>query len=140
MSGFEAPGTGVLLDFAGTEFDGLEVTVDSVSLGTLTDIMESYSEATEGAETAQGMAALVKLATQFAGCLESWNLEKRGKPVPADYEGFLSLDHQFALKLIGMWISRTTAASPELGKDLSSGGTSPEVLTAAAGLSASLPS
>jgi hypothetical protein len=140
VGGFEAPGTGLILDFAGTEFDGLEITVDSVSLGTLTEIMEAYSEATDDASSTAGMVALSTVCTRFAGCLQSWNLERRGERVPADYDGLMSLDHQFALKLVKMWMQRTTQASPELGKDSPSGGTSPEVLTTAAALSAALPS
>lgn len=142
--GYEAPGTGVVLDFAGTEFDGLEVTVDSVSLAVLTEIMEAFSAAGDtgaaGEGTAQAMVALATLCTRFAACLEAWNLTRRGEPIPASYDGLMSLDHQFAIRLIGMWINRTTQASPELGKDLPSGGSSGEAVTAAAALSSSLPS
>lgn len=139
--GFEAPGTGVLLDFSGTDLAGLEVVIDSVSLGTLSDIWEAYGTAREGADATANMVALATLCTRFAACLESWNVTRRGVPVPADYDGLMSLDHQFALKMIGLWISRTTSAGDDLGKDSTSGETSDrELLTQAAALSSSLPS
>ena len=142
MSGYEAPGQGVVLDFFGTGYEGMEITVDSVPMGLLLDVMEAFSEATEGGEDTSGtLAAMVKLLGHFAQALVSWNVTRRGEPVDASYQGLMALDHRFTLDLIRLWIQRTTQASPELGKGSGSGASSEAELTAAAAsLSASLPS
>ena len=141
VGGFEAPGTGNVLDFTGTPYEGLEVTVDSASIGLLTDIMESYEALTaEKVDVKAAMPVIDKLLRLFGELLESWNVERRGEPVPATYEGMRMLDVNFVLAIIGAWLTGTTGADEELGKDSPSGGTSQEALTAAAALSSSLPS
>jgi len=141
MGGFEAPGTGTVLDFAGTQYEGLEVTVDAVSTGLMLDILEHYEAvAAEGVTMAQARPAIQALFEGFSSVLESWNVTRKGEPVPATLEGIRSLDITFVMKVIEAWISGTTSAPPELGKGSSSGGTSLEAVTAAAALSSSLPS
>lgn len=142
--GFEAPGTGRKLSFAGTKYEGLEVTVDSASIGLLTEITEHYAAlmalTAEKVELTAAMPALNTLIGMFAGVLESWNVTKRGEPVPPTVEGMQSLDAVFVLEVIGAWLTGTTQADEALGKDSPSGASSQEVLTAAADLSSALPS
>jgi hypothetical protein len=141
MGGFEAPGTGNVLDFTGTPYEGLEVTVDSASVGLLMDIMGDYEAITaEDVNVKAALPVMSRLLGNFGELLESWNVTKRGKPVPASAEGLRSLDIHFAMAVIGAWLTGTTGADEELGKDSSSGGSSQEALTAAAALSSSLTS
>ena len=141
--GFEAPGTGRQLDFKGTPYEGLEVTVDSVSVGLLRKIAGHYEslEALHAKGDLKAAApALTMLLELFAGPLESWNVTKRGEPVPATFEGLDSLDVVFAMAIIRAWMTGTVAADEELGKDSPSGESSQEALTAMAAQSSSLPS
>lgn len=142
--GYEAPGTGTKLDFAGTPHEGLEVTIDSVSIGLMTDMLEAYSLIGSGQlgkdELAKAAPLLARLFGGFAGVLESWNVTRKGEPVPATLDGVRSLDMMFVLDIIGAWITGTTSAGDDLGKGSASGMTSQEELIAAAGLSRSLPS
>jgi hypothetical protein len=137
--GFRAPGIGAQLSFAGTKYEGLEMTVDAVSLQMLTDLMELYDEVSDGNVK---MPALIRLLGIFSSCVESWNVEGRGgEPVPCDVDGLMGLDHKFVIDIIGMWIKSTLQAGDDLGKDSASGSSSDrELLTAAAALSSSLPS
>ena len=36
----------------------------------------------------------------FAGLLDSWNVERKGQPVPADYEGVISQSPAFINQII----------------------------------------
>lgn len=139
--GFEAPGTGNALNFAGTKYEGLEVTVDSVPFGMLMAVMGDYEAATSGALTsAQAMPLIDRLIDRFGELLESWNVTRRGEPVPPTAEGLRSLDAAFVLEIMGAWLTGSVQADEELGKDSGSGGTSAAELEAMAALSASLPS
>ncbi len=103
--------------------------------------MEDYDAITAATVDIKVAApALVKLLQQFGEVLESWNVERRGEPVPATYEGLRLLDVTFVMAIIGAWLTGTTGADEELGKDSASGGTSPGGQAAMAALSASLPS
>ena len=143
--GFEAPGTGNVLTFKDPKYKGLEVVVDSVPLGTALSMAGDYD--TANAATASGnigaaLPVIDQLLRQFGAVLESWNVEKRGKPVPPTYEGLLTLDSTFAMVIVGAWVTGSTGPDPDgdLGKGSPSGGPSPEGLAAMAALSSSLPS
>lgn len=141
MGGFEAPGTGNVLDFTGTPYEGLEVTVDSAPIGLLTGIMENYSAITgDDVDMKTAGPLLLTLLKQFGEVLEDWNVTRKGEAVPPTYEGLLTLDTQFVMAIVGAWLTGTTGADDDLGKDSDSGGSSQEALTAAAALSSSLPS
>src|SRR5581483_10938953 len=100
VTGFEPPSSGQKLDFSATAYAGLEVTMDAVSLGDLLDIQDLADAARAG--DAPGDATR-RLIAKFAGCLESWNVTKDGKPVPADLEGVLSQDAAFILAIVQSW-------------------------------------
>jgi hypothetical protein len=139
---FEVSTTGSVLTFPeGSKYAGLEVTVDEAPVGLLLDIMENYSKLA-GAEIDMKTAAAVfpVLLGGFAVVLEDWNLTRKGEPVPPTLEGLRTLGQSLVLAVIGAWLTGKTSADEELGKDSGSGASSQEVLTAAAGLSSSLPS
>lgn len=139
--GYEAPGTGQKLDFTGTAYEGLEVTVDSAPLSVLLDVMEHYGALTsESLDVPTAATVFRQLLEGFGLVLESWNVTKRGSEVPATLDGLKSLDSTFVLAIIGAWLTGTSAAGEELGKDSPDGGISPEAREAMAALSKSLPS
>jgi hypothetical protein len=116
------------LSFEG-DLEGLEVTMRSVSL-------EQYLKASAAhrltdvrgrAWTAEDKAAMTDLYEAFADALESWNVEDdNGDPVPAGRAGVFAQDLQFLLPVALAWLRAMAGIEPDLGKDLSSGGISPE--------------
>lgn len=135
--GFVPPTTGVKLSFEGSLYEGLEVTMDAVSTGTVLGIMENFDEAKSG-----DAKAMLVLLDGFSTALESWNIEDRktGEPVPATLDGLRTLDFTLAMAVIGAWIGTVSEAPPPLPASSNSGSTSREARTAAAALSSSLPS
>lgn len=132
--GFEPPSSGQKLDFSDTAYAGLEVTMDAVSLGDLLDIQDLADEAAAGGTVRQ-------LLVKFAKCLESWNVTKGGRPVPADYDGVLAQDAAFILAIVRAWQQGLFEAPPPLPGGSPSGGSSAaESTLGLAGSSASLPS
>jgi hypothetical protein len=122
--GFEPPRTGQKLDFSETAYEGLEVTMDAVSLGELLEIQDLADAIAQ-----PGNAR--KLFHRFAGCLESWNVTRGGDPVPPDYEGVIAQDAGFILAIVESWQQGLAQAPPPLPGTSPSGGTSPEAALAA---------
>jgi hypothetical protein len=86
------------LDFSGTEYDGLEITVRSVPMSVMLDML-----ATVGA---QEPTAYRHVTTTLAYALESWNVEdEEGQPVPAGLDGLLSQDPAFITAVIKAWMT-----------------------------------
>lgn len=125
MMGYRPPTTGQKLDFTGTPYEGLEVTVDSAPIGVVLGITEMFAAARKPGDTP---GAVRDLLAKFAAVLESWNVEDRnGEPVPPTVEGLLAQDTAFVMAVIEAWLTGTTGAGEELGKGSSSGATLPEV-------------
>lgn len=130
LMGYEPPSVGLKLDFSDTPYAGLEVTMGAVSLGQLLQIEELREE-----------DATRELITLFADVLESWNVTRKGEPVPADLDGVLSQDPEFILAIVMAWQRNITSAPPPLPGTSNSGGTSEEEsILALAGASRSLDS
>ena len=139
MAGFEPPGSGQKLDFSETAYAGLEVTMDAISVGDLLDLQDQADAArAEGASAAVAAREMVK---RFADHLESWNVTRKGEPVPATLEGALSLDAVFMSVIVKAWTQGTAEAPPPLPGGSPSGGSSAEGSTLGlAAASRSLPS
>lgn len=142
VGGFEVSTTGSVLKFPeGSKYHGLEVTVDEAPVGLLLEIMENYSKLSgETVDMAVAAKVLPPLLKSFASVLESWNVTRKGKAVPATLEGLKSLGQEFVLTVVGAWLTGSTSVDDDLGKGSASGGTSPEALAAMAALSSALPS
>lgn len=142
MGGFEVgAGTGTILTFDGTQYEGLEVKIDEVPIGLLMDIAEKYDALTaEEVDMKAGMKLFRDLIESFATVLEEWNVTRKGEPVPATLDGLRLMGRTFVMAILGAWFNGTVQADEELGKDSGSGTTSPEALTAMAAQSSSLPS
>ena len=120
--GFEPPSSGQKLDFSETAYAGLEVTMGALSLGELLDIQDLADEAAAG-------RAVRQLLVKFAGCLESWNVTRDGKPVPATLEGVLSQNAVFVAAVVTAWARQMHEAPPPLPGGSPSGGSSAEEST-----------
>lgn len=109
------------LAFEGSdEFDGLEVTARGMSVGQYLEVTSlAGSKDTESVE---------RLLRRFSDALVSWNLrDEDGSDIPMSYEGVGSCDIDFIMKIIAAWMTAIAGVSKELGKDLSSTGTSLEL-------------
>jgi hypothetical protein len=119
--GFEAPETLIGLDFSETPYAGLEVTVAAGSMGEFLDL-EDLAAAGENRQ----------MFRRFAALLRSWNLTRGGVPVPATYEGMLTLEPAFTEMIITVWQRNVTSAPPPLQNGSPSGASSPEAQLAQA--------
>ena len=125
MPGFEPPSSGQKLDFSDTAYAGLEVTMSDISLGDLLDVQDRADAA-----AGKGMSALAReMVKRFADHLESWNVTRKGEPVPATLEGALSLDAVFIGKIVRAWTQGAAEAPPPLPGGSPSGGSSAEAST-----------
>lgn len=88
------------LDFAGTEYDGLEVKVRGLTTGEYLDLVSLGAPGTEG--DVQETDGMLKM---FASHLVSWNLEEdeTGEPVPATFEGVKGNDLTMNMYIINAW-------------------------------------
>ena len=103
--GFRPKRTPFSLDFSGTEYEGLEVTVRPVSLSVTMDMVTACVTPTP--------ATMRQLAATFTYALESWNLEgDDGEPVAADADSLMSQDGRFVNAVIAKWIEAMSASPP----------------------------
>lgn len=97
------------LDFAETEYEGLEVQVTGLTTGEYLDFLllsGAVEEAGSGANETQGMLEM------FSRHLLSWNLESEdSEPVPADFDGIKSNDLTMNLRIVDAWISALSNVS-----------------------------
>jgi hypothetical protein len=93
------------LDFTGTEYEGLEITVRPVPMSVMQDV---------GATIASGDASAFRhVAATFVYALESWNVEDDDdRPVPADMDGLMGQDPRFVIAVIQAWGAAMWANAP----------------------------
>ena len=100
---------------------GMEVIAGSLELGEFLEVTKlagvDASEATQHAE---------QLFTFFADALISWNLTKKGEPVPTTLAGIKTLYFDFALEIVLAWIKAMGEVDNPLPKGLNGGGTALE--------------
>jgi hypothetical protein len=111
--GYRAPVKAYRLKFADEDMAGLEVTARSLPIGEFLKLSDLAGLAQDDP------AAMSKGATEtfrvLAGALMSWNLEdEQGQPVPATYEGIVSQDLDFVMKIVNAWMSAMTDVAPPL--------------------------
>jgi hypothetical protein len=116
--GFEAPQTLYKLIFEDPGMAGLEVTVREPSI----DDLLAMSGAAADAKTMT--AAQVRgMFEAFAALLDSWNLERKGVPVPATYEGVVAQNAGFVMKIIAALDQTIARPDPTSPPASGSGGT-----------------
>lgn len=85
------------LDFSGTEYEGLEVSLTGLTTGEYLEFVSLSASSEDANETEQ----MLKF---FARHLTSWNLEDEDdKPVPATYEGVTSNDLTMSMFIMHAW-------------------------------------
>lgn len=118
--GFEAPETLYKLTWEDPAMAGLEVTVREPSI----DGMMSMTALDIPDAKKATVAQLRPVFETFATLLDSWNVERKGVPVPATYEGVVSLAPAFAMKIIEAVGREFTRADPTSSSASPTGGSS----------------
>jgi hypothetical protein len=118
--GFEAPETLYRLTWEDPAMAGLEVTIREPDIGQLMSMGGVKAPAAGSADPAQ----LGPIFEIFAGLLDSWNVERKGVPVPATYEGVMSLSPGFVYKIIEA-LNRQLRPDPTSPGGSPGGGTNP---------------
>lgn len=111
--GFEAEVPIYNLRFHGSKWEGLEVKMESASVGFLFDAARMAEEIRDTKGTGQ-MARVEQLIKQVSACLVSWNITKRGEPIPADIEGLRAQPIDLVLELIQAWTKAVTVVPDPL--------------------------
>lgn len=89
-----------LLDFEGTEYEGLEVKVSGLTTGEYLQLVSLSAPATEGDGQTDGMIQLLSKH------LVSWNMvDEDGKDVPTDFDGIKSNDLSMNMAIVNAWTS-----------------------------------
>ena len=107
--GFEAPETLFKLIFEDPGMAGLEVTVREPSIDDLLAMSAAGDTKTMDPDLLRVMFKA------FADLLDSWNLERKGKPVPATYEGVIAQSPAFIMKIVAaldQTVARPDPTSP----------------------------
>lgn len=108
------------LDFTGTDHEGLQVSIRSLSTGQYMDLFEAKTEAEAGGETS-------RLLHIMAGRLLAWNVEDEDdQPVPPTLDGIKQQDLDFNLAIVGAWTTAMAGVSAPLEKSSTDGGPSLE--------------
>lgn len=98
------------LDFADTEYDGLDVRVEGLTTG---EYLELVSLTGSSGEDSNETEQLLKL---FATHLVAWNLEEQGIPVSASFDGVKSNDLAMNMFIINAWTDAMVNVPASTGK------------------------
>ncbi|MGA5116848.1 hypothetical protein [Streptomyces pseudogriseolus] len=97
--GYTPPRKTYHLDFSGTDLHGLEVSLRSLNVGELADLMELQTKVEQDPRNAMDLFTLV------AKKIVKWNVEDDdGNPVPSNLEGLREQDLSFVMALIKPWV------------------------------------
>ncbi len=107
--GFKAKKKLYLLDFQGTNLEGLEIYVRGASLGRMLDLTNLATlgqDIKSGGFSSQDLDSIKEIFSLFIEKVDRWNLEDEdGNPVPVSYEAFMDLDPGDAMQAITAWQS-----------------------------------
>ena len=92
--GFEPQETLYKLTWEDPAMAGLEVTVREPSIG------QMLAMSGMGDDVKMDPAKVAGVFQVFADLLDSWNVERKGEPVPPTYEGVVSQNPRFITKII----------------------------------------
>lgn len=135
--GFQPPRKTYILDFEGTELDGLEVKARSAPLGMMLELgkladgfgstpdveeIAGLSEQEQISMVRGSMDSLRSIVELYAQVLVSWNYEdEHGQAVPATVEGMLTLDPPHMMMIIQAWRQAVVAVPPASSPTSSAG-------------------
>lgn len=106
------------LNFDGTDWDGMQVTLSRLSLGEVLSVQNLDTSNSDG---------MKELFMLLASHLVEWNLSRPdGTEVPATYEGVTEQDVDMLMDVLNAWVEATTSVKDDLGKASTSGPTSDE--------------
>lgn len=101
---------------------GLELTVESVPMGLLFDMIEVASSFDPDKINVTDLPKVFVLFEYFAEALVKWNLvDKNDEPVPATLDGLKSQDFPFILDLIQIWMGQIASVSGPLDQTSTGG-------------------
>lgn len=136
--GFRPEPRTLRLVFTDPAYAGLEVTMQSVSVGEYNDMLRLA--VTDGL-TKETVAANERMVDLFASRIVAWNLEDAsGQPVPATPEAVRGYERSVIGDIITAWQLALIQVPPPLPSASPSGATSPEASLPMEALSASPPS
>lgn len=122
------------LDFAGTEHEGLHVSIRGLNTGQYMDLFEAKTVAESGGETN-------RLLTIMASRLVTWDVvDDDDTPVPATLDGIKTQDLDFNLAIVNAWTTAMAGVPAPLEQPSTGGGSSLEASIPMETLSASLAS
>jgi hypothetical protein len=134
--GFRPDPTTYKLNFAGTDLDGLEVIMRSVSVKEFNEMLRL---GVAGADTEKVVKANERVIEMFTRALVEWNLETQaGDAVPATKDGVLAQESRLVTRMIGAWQMALVTVPDPLPAASGSGATTPEASLDLASASRSL--
>ncbi|HUM06360.1 MAG TPA: hypothetical protein VLT90_12925 [Terriglobales bacterium] len=117
--GFKPQRTLYKLKFTDDKYDGMEIVVRSVPIGTLAKLQS------EGEKNQNSINELCEL---LSSNIQSWNLEFHdGSPMPITLDSLLDQEFDFVYDVVNAWTSAITGVTDELKKDLKNGGNTEEL-------------
>ncbi|MFI1728180.1 hypothetical protein ACH40E_02855 [Streptomyces acidicola] len=116
--GYRPPRKIYKLDFAGTEYDGLAVSMRGLTVGEELEVDSLRAE--DGGER--------RFFEMLTGLLVDWNVEdEHGQPVPATFEGVCTQDSAMVMAILNALQAVTSGVPDPLPQSSPSGEPSPEV-------------
>jgi hypothetical protein len=140
VPGFEREPKVYPIDWVDGEWAGMSVSVRKMRYGDLLDggvTLDWSATGTPRTEFLEGLAATTRA---LSSVLDSWNLTRKGKPIPATLEGLRSLDEDQAIAIVMTWAVKFVGVSVPLERPSDSGATSPDLSIPTETLSPSLAS
>ncbi|MFC9821371.1 hypothetical protein ACFWG6_30825 [Streptomyces erythrochromogenes] len=108
------------LNFEGTDFEGLQVSIRALNTGQYIDLFQAKTEAESGGEAND-------LLQMMASRLVSWNVEDdNDQPVPATLDGIKTQDLDLNLAIVNAWTTAMAGVSAPLEQSSTDGGSSLE--------------
>lgn len=103
-----------VLDFDGTDMEGLEVKVRGGTLGEVFAARDLMG-ADPNDLSAENVDVILGQMTELADHLVSWNLEDDGERIPADIEGLKTLELPDVMQIMQAWMKAQVDVPAPLG-------------------------
>jgi len=110
MAGFRRKRKTYMLDFAETEWDGLQVRVRGLTTGEYLQIVALSGATSEGDKETELMLRML------ASHIVSWNLEDNGEPVGTSFEDIKDNDFQMNMAIVNAWVTALSSVPDDVAK------------------------
>lgn len=115
--GYTPPSKRYELDFTGTDYEGLEVTLKGLSTGQFLQLQKAMPGAAAGDPDAAEI-----LITTYQKSIVEWNVEDDlGEPVKPTFDNVMEQDLSMTLYVVAGWMNAIAGVKADLGKDSTSG-------------------